>query len=129
MTAMRRLAYLFPAFPVLHQTFTLFEVVGLKRRGYEICLFSLRSAGGGPQQKEAEPLVAETEYCPNLLSRAMLGRFFHAVRQRPGDVTRLFAAVISAWRERHPGASDHSEAPAATTLSSHQRKCASDGKH
>jgi len=121
MATMRRLAYLFPAFPVLHQTFTLFEVVGLKRRGYDICLFSLRPGSGGLQQKEAEPLVTETEYCPSLLSRAMLVEFFRALRRRPGDVARMFGAVISAWRERHPGASDHSEAPAATTLSLGER--------
>jgi colanic acid/amylovoran biosynthesis glycosyltransferase len=118
---MRRLAYLFPAFPVLHQTFTLFEVVGLKRRGYDICLFSLRPGSGGPQQVEAEPLVAETEYSPSLLSSAMLASFFRALRCRPGDVLRLFVAVIAAWRERHPGATDHSGAPPATTLSFGER--------
>ena len=118
---MRRLAYLFPAFPVLHQTFTLFEVVGLKRRGYDICLFSLRGGSGGMQQREAESLVAETEYCPSLLSRAMLGSFLRALVRRPGDVSRLFAAVVAAWRERHPGASNHAEAPAATTLSFGER--------
>jgi colanic acid/amylovoran biosynthesis glycosyltransferase len=118
---MRRLAYLFPAFPVLHQTFTLFEVVGLKKRGYDLCLFSLRRGSGGPQQREADALVAETEYCPKLLSMAMLGEFARALRHRPRDVARLIASVVFLWRDRHPAAKDHREAAPATTLSFGER--------
>jgi glycosyltransferase involved in cell wall biosynthesis len=118
------LAYLFPAFPVLHQTFTLGEVVGLKRRGYEICLFSLRGADGGQQQKEAEALIAETEYAPPLLSAGMIGPFWRALKARPADVAALFASVVAAWRTRHPAASDHSVAPPATTLSFYERMLA-----
>jgi colanic acid/amylovoran biosynthesis glycosyltransferase len=118
---MRRLAYLFPAFPVLHQTFTLGEVVGLKRRGYDICLFSLRGGAGGQQQKDAESLIAETEYCPRLVSLAMWRSFWRALRTRPGDVARLFRTVVRAWATRHPSASDHSTAPPATTLSFGER--------
>lgn len=118
---MRRLAYLFPAFPVLHQTFTLFEVVGLKKRGYDICLFSLRPGTAGPQQKEAAALVAETEYCPRLFSRAMAASFFAALRRRPRDVVGLFAAVVAAWRQRHPAAPDRAEAAPPTTLSAGER--------
>lgn len=118
---MRRLAYLFPAFPVLHQTFTLGEVVGLKKRGYDICLFALRGDGGGQQQKEAESLIAETEYCPRLFSVAMWGSFWRALATRPLDVARLFGSVVGAWRSRHPAASDHSAAPPATTLSFSER--------
>ena len=121
---MRRLAYLFPAFPVLHQTFTLGEVVGLKRRGYDICLFSLRGADGGQQQKEAEALIAETESAPPLFSAAMWRPFWRAITTRPTDVIRLFASVVRAWRTRHPAASDHSAAPPATTLSFYERMLA-----
>jgi glycosyltransferase involved in cell wall biosynthesis len=121
---MRRLAYLFPAFPVLHQTFTLGEVVGLKRRGYEICLFSLKPGTGGQQQRDAEGLIAETEYCPRLLSPAMASSFWAALRSRPADVGRLFGSVVRAWRTRHPAAADHSTAPAATTLSFGERALA-----
>jgi colanic acid/amylovoran biosynthesis glycosyltransferase len=121
---MRRLAYLFPAFPVLHQTFTLFEVVGLQKRGYDLCLFSLRTGSGQLQQREGAALVAQTEYCPRLASPAMLGPFFSAIRRRPRDVVGLFAAVVSAWKERHPGARDHSAAPPATTLSFGERMLA-----
>jgi colanic acid/amylovoran biosynthesis glycosyltransferase len=68
---MRRLAYLFPTFPVLHQTFTLGEVLGLKRRGYDLRLISIRNSASGAQQPEAVSLVADTDYCPPLFSRAM----------------------------------------------------------
>ena len=33
-----RIAYLFPLFPVINQTFTLAEVVWLKERGYDLRL-------------------------------------------------------------------------------------------
>jgi glycosyltransferase involved in cell wall biosynthesis len=95
---MRRLAYLFPAFPVLHQTFTLGEVLGLKRKGYDLRLFSLKRSDPSLQQDDARPLIEETEYCPKLLSGPMLSSFAKAVRERPADVAKLFRSVFSAWR-------------------------------
>jgi colanic acid/amylovoran biosynthesis glycosyltransferase len=117
----RRLAYLFPAFPVLHQTFTLGEVIGLKHKGYDLRLISLKPSLRNLQQPEAEPLIAETLYCPRLASKAMIASFSRALRSRPADVLGLFGAVISAWRTGAPGADAHDDAPAPTTLSFGER--------
>jgi glycosyltransferase involved in cell wall biosynthesis len=116
----RRLAYLFPAFPVLHQTFTLGEVLGLKRRGYDLGLISLKGSSADLQQPEARPLLEETHYCPALLSAPMLSTFVGALRTRPRDVLSLFREVIAAWRT---GASEETsgDAPPPTTLSFGER--------
>ena len=95
---MRRLAFLFPAFPVLHQTFTLREVLGLKQRGYDIRLISLKAARRDLQQPEATALLDETLYCPSLWSTTMLGPLWRAGTKRPRDLIGLFFTVFAAWR-------------------------------
>jgi glycosyltransferase involved in cell wall biosynthesis len=107
---------LFPAFPVLHQTFTLGEVLGLKRRGYDLSLISLKGSRADLQQPEARPLLAETHYCPPLLSRPMLEAFVRAMRERPSDVAGLFGDVVAAWRTRDRKGTS-ADAPPPTTLS------------
>ncbi len=106
---MRRLAYLFPTFPVLHQTFTVGEVLGLQRKGYDLKLVSLKRTGQGRQQPEAERLVAETEYCPPLFSAETAGSVWRALRNRPGDTAALVIDVWKAWRVYVP------EKPASET--------------
>jgi glycosyltransferase involved in cell wall biosynthesis len=120
---MRRLAYLFPAFPVLHQTFTLGEVLGLKRRGYDLMLVSLKRSLADLQQPEARPLLEETHYCPGLLSAPILGAFARALRSRPRDVARLFGHVVAAWRTHAP-AGARADTPPPTTLSFSERMLA-----
>lgn len=97
---MRTLAYLFPAFPVLHQTFTLGEVLGLQRRGYELRLISLKRSSAALQQDAARPLIDETLYAPRLVSLQMAGALWRGLITRPADTARLFGCVVSAWRRR-----------------------------
>ena len=118
---MRRLAYLFPAFPVLHQTFTLGEVLGLKRKGYDLRLISLKGSSVELQQDEARPLIDETLYCPRLLSTDVMGTFARALLRRPVDVLRLFGAVLGAWQRRDTERRQPSDAPAPTTLSTYEK--------
>ncbi|HIF64044.1 MAG TPA: colanic acid biosynthesis glycosyltransferase WcaL [Deltaproteobacteria bacterium] len=96
---MRRLAYLFPAFPVLHQTFTVGEVLGLKRRGYDLRLVSLKPRSKGQQQPEALPLIEETAYCPRILAPAMLAATLRALTSRPFKALGLVGYVFTAWRD------------------------------
>jgi len=100
--ATRRLAYLFPTFPVLHQTFTLGEVLGLEEAGYDLVLVSLKRTGAGLQQPGARCVVERTIYCPPLFSRPMVAACARALRIRPRDLFRLFADVVRAWRVRVP---------------------------
>jgi colanic acid/amylovoran biosynthesis glycosyltransferase len=113
---LRRLAYLFPAFPVLHQTFTLGEVLGLKRRGYDLRLISLKGSSEDLQQESARPLIRETLYAPKLASKPMAVSFMRALTRRPLDTLRLFGHVFSAWRQRDAERREVEESAAPSTL-------------
>ncbi len=95
---MGRVAYLFPAFPVLHQTFTVGEVLGLRRKGCRPRLVSLKRPDFDLQQSGAAELIEETLYCPPLRSREMVACMARALGCRPGAVMALFLAVWRAWR-------------------------------
>ncbi len=100
---MRRVAYLFPLFPVINQTFTLAEVIGMKKRGYDIRLYSLLSRVDETlQQTEAKAFISETHYCPGYGSRALWAPFFRGVLRNPARVAALFATLWRAWRQHVP---------------------------
>lgn len=65
------LAFLYPAFPVLHQTFVFWEVVALERLGIDLRLFSIKRPTGGEQQPEARKLMDRVSYLPSLRSGAV----------------------------------------------------------
>jgi glycosyltransferase involved in cell wall biosynthesis len=66
------LAYVFPAFPVLHQTFVLWEVLALRARGVPLRLYSLkRPAPADAQQPEAAALIPEVTYVPSAMHPRM----------------------------------------------------------
>ena len=99
----RTIAYLFPLFPVINQTFTLSEVVGLKERGYDIRLYSLLSRVDPKlQQADAGGLIEQTHYCPGYGSAALWRPFLRALRSDPSGVLRLFATVLRVWRDPVP---------------------------
>jgi glycosyltransferase involved in cell wall biosynthesis len=98
----KRTAYLFPLFPVITQTFTLEEVLGMKRMGYDIRIVSLLSRVEEEQQPRARDLVAETHYCPRFVDMGLWRPFLSALLRRPTAVLGLFATVISAWSEKLP---------------------------
>ena len=103
MTAPRRIAYLFPLFPVINQTFTLAEVVWLKEQGHDIGLYSLLSrVDRNLQQAEARGLIGQTHYCPGYGSSKLWKPFLRAAIQRPLGVAKLFGTVIRAWRQAVP---------------------------
>ncbi len=101
----RKIAYLFPLFPVINQTFTLAEVVWLKERDYDIRLYSLLSrVDHSLQQAEARGLIDETHYCPGYASADLWKPFVRALRRDFGGVMKLFGTVLSAWRRHVPTA-------------------------
>ncbi|MFQ5477322.1 MAG: glycosyltransferase [Candidatus Binatia bacterium] len=118
---MKRLAYLFPAFPLLHQTFTVGEVLGLQRRGYDLCLISLRPHKGGLQQPEALPLVSQTHYCPPVLSWPVLSATFRALVAHPLRALSLPAFVYGAWKDPRSEGSRSAVRPAASTMGIRER--------
>src|SRR5262245_61316122 len=112
----RRIAYLFPLFPVINQTFTLAEVVWLKERGYDIRLYSLLSrVDPNLQQAEAKKLIGETHYCPSYKSRDLWAPLLTALKSSPRRVLDLYATVWRAWRARVP-LKDRASAPGPETF-------------
>lgn len=103
-----RLAYLFPAFPVFHQTFVLWEVLGMKRNGADPLIYSLRR-GTEKQQDEARPIIDEVVYLPSLLSRAVLLANLRFAVRAPWRYVALYAAVARAWATGTGPRSRHAE--------------------
>lgn len=98
-----RIAYLFPLFPVINQTFTLAEVVGLKQRGYDIRLYSLLSrVDPNLQQAEARELIGQTHYVPGYGSMKLWAPFLRALAKRPLGVLRMFWTILAAWWQEVP---------------------------
>ncbi|GIW39433.1 MAG: colanic acid biosynthesis glycosyltransferase WcaL [Candidatus Binatia bacterium] len=93
----RELAYLFPAFPVFHQTFVLWEVLGVRRCGLDPKIYSLR----GPskrQQPEGEKIIPEVRYLPGWTSARLWRDNWELLRRRPGVWFDAFRSVVLAWR-------------------------------
>jgi glycosyltransferase involved in cell wall biosynthesis len=97
---MGRLAYLFPAFPVFHQTFVLWEVLGLQRNGLHPTIYSLRP-GSPQQQPEGRELMDAVHRLPGILSGAVFRANARLLRRDPRRYARLYAEIVRAW---HTGA-------------------------
>ncbi len=102
----RTIAFLFPAFPVLHQTFVLWEVLALRRRGVDIALYSIKKPSTRTQQPEGAALAAEVHYLPSIFSAAVLSANLGALRRSPGRYLGAYARLVrECWRDRHAGRS------------------------
>jgi glycosyltransferase involved in cell wall biosynthesis len=98
------IAFLFPAFPVLHQTFVLWEVLALRERGVPIALFSIKRPGTGTQQPEGEALRREVHYLPSTLSLPVLRDNLTAFVRAPRRYLGVYRRMVSAWwRDRNVG--------------------------
>lgn len=92
-----RLAYLFPAFPVFHQTFVLWEVLGMKRAGVNPLIYSVRP-GTEKQQEEAKAVTPEVVYLPHLFSWEVALANLRFFARAPLRYVGLFVEVWRAWR-------------------------------
>lgn len=92
-----RLAYLFPAFPVFHQTFVLWEVLGIKKNGLDPVIYSIRK-GTEKQQDEGRAIVDEVRYLPPLTSGAVWRANWKRFLAGPFAYLGLFLDVAQAWR-------------------------------
>lgn len=97
-----RLAYLFPAFPVFHQTFVLWEVLGIQRAGLQPRIYSLRR-GTDKQQDEGRAIVPQVTYLPGLRSGAVWGANLRALLRSPLRYLGLYVLVAQAWRTGSDG--------------------------
>jgi glycosyltransferase involved in cell wall biosynthesis len=94
---MGNVAYLFPAFPVFHQTFVLWEVLGLRRNGVRPKIYSMRRPTP-QQQPEARDVANEVTYLPGMVSLSVLRANWQFLRANPRRYARLYRDVIRAWR-------------------------------
>ena len=91
------IAFLFPAFPNLHQTFVLWEVLALKQRGIDIALYSIKRPSTKTQQPEGAALQAEVAYLPSTLSAAVLRANLALLTRHPGRYVGAVAGVVRGW--------------------------------
>ncbi len=83
-----RVAYTMSAFPIVTETFILFEIIELERTGVRVEIFPLRRGSENPHP-EAEPLAERTHYA-GIGSRETLAAQAYWLRRRP-------AAYLGAW--------------------------------
>lgn len=91
------IAFLFPAFPNLHQTFVLWEVLALRQRGIDIALYSIKRPLTKTQQPEGAALQAEVTYLPSTLSAEVLGANLALLARHPGRYLGAVAGVVRGW--------------------------------
>ncbi|MCC6832419.1 MAG: glycosyltransferase [Thermoleophilia bacterium] len=84
-----RIAYTMSAFPVVTETFVLFEIIELQRLGVDVQIFPLRPRGAANPHPEALPLAERTHYA-SLRSRETLAAQAYWLRRRP-------RAYLGAW--------------------------------
>jgi len=95
------IAFLFPAFPVLHQTFVLWEVVALRRLGVPIKLYSLKRPSTRTQQPEAVALAEEVCYLPTISSPVLLANVRVLVRSPRRYLGAFVRLAREWWRDRN----------------------------
>lgn len=91
------IAFLYPAFPVLHQTFVMWEALALRRGGLKLKLYSLQRPPKGKQQPEAESLAREVEYLPHALSPSVLAANMRCMWRRPRNYLRGVFQLLRHW--------------------------------
>jgi glycosyltransferase involved in cell wall biosynthesis len=94
---MGRLGCLFPAFPVFHQTFVLWEVMGLQRNGVSPAIYSLKKPSEA-QQPEGEEIAKEVVYLPSLWSGEVIRANWDLLRPNPSRYLGLYREVFRAWQ-------------------------------
>lgn len=98
------IAFLFPAFPVLHQTFVLWEVLALRRAGIDIALYSIKQPSTATQQPEGEALRKEVHYLPSPFSAAVVRANFTVLTRAPATYLGAYARLCREWwRDRRAG--------------------------
>src|SRR5262245_30033476 len=93
----RTIAFLFPAFPNLHQTFVLWEVLALRRRGIDLALYSIKRPLTRTQQPEGAALQTEVTYLPPTLSPAVLAANLAMLFRAPGRYLGACVSVVRGW--------------------------------
>ncbi len=91
---------LYPAFPVLHQTFVLWEALALQERGLPLSFYSIKPAAPeSKQQPEARPLLEQVRYLPSPLAPEVWKANLRVLRSLPGRYGWVVRRVLAEWRQ------------------------------
>jgi glycosyltransferase involved in cell wall biosynthesis len=102
-TKKNRIAFLFPAFPILHQTFVLWEVKALLDLGVPIEIYSIKPPEAGAQQPEGEALKKDVHYLPSPFSVPVLRANLTMLLRQPRRYLGAYAGlVLEWWKDRGP---------------------------
>jgi glycosyltransferase involved in cell wall biosynthesis len=99
--ARKRIAYVMSRFPKLTETFVLYELLALERRGHSVEVYPLLRVRDGPAHPEAERVAAEATYLPFLsiaIARSQLRYLRHSPRAYLGT---LGAVLRHTWGNRN----------------------------
>lgn len=92
-----RLAQLVSRFPMVTETFVLYELEALKKLGVTVELYSLLRENSKVVHAEAEKWVERAHYLP-WLSLTILRAHWHFIRREPGSYLRaLFEVLRGTW--------------------------------
>ncbi len=94
-----KIAFVFPAFPNLHQTFVLWEVLALEERGVDIEIFSIKRPSTSTQQPEGRELAARVSYLPSAFNAEVWRANVGALVSAPLRYFGLFARLCASWWE------------------------------
>lgn len=97
MNAAPRIAYMMSRFPKVTETFILFEIVELVRRGLDIRIYPLLREHESVQHADVDEVMARVRYLP-FLSAAILGANLYYLVRRPiaylGMLVEVFAGML-----------------------------------
>ena len=94
-----KIAFLFPAFPNLHQTFVLWEVLALDEAGVDIEIVSIKKPSTSTQQPEAQRLAEKVTYLPTPLRLSVWRENLRQLVRRPMRYLGIYVGLVRSWWE------------------------------
>ncbi len=98
----KRVAYIVSRFPAITETFILYEIIELQRRGFSVEVFSLLRQRESVMHREAEGLVKRTHY-GRLFSVALLQANLFWLSRRPRAYLRAWWQALRGNRKSPKG--------------------------
>ena len=92
-TPMPRIAYLMSRFPKLTETFVMYEIIELERRGIPIEIYPLLRERTSTVHPEAAALVTRAHFRP-FVSLEIVRENWHIFRRSPGRYLRVLGEVL-----------------------------------
>src|SRR5256885_14290913 len=89
-----RIAYIVSAFPVLTETFILYEMIAMEKLGVAVEIYPLRRGRGQVTHTEAGRWIRHAHYRPFVSVRVLRAQW-HFIRRDPAGYFKLWAEVLA----------------------------------